>query len=286
MVKRVAKKKAVSNPFDVVSDIPDTGYFIMIYGDAGSGKTSLAGQFEKPLFVITHGENGIYHLKKKKIVPSTVDVIELAPEYNTQSLLKHQYHPGWEKAVSTATTFAKSKHPYKTLIYDTTSGLESLCYQHCAMKLFGGDMDATHNEGFMSYQKGYDKAGEKFWKPEFINACLDCAKAGYNVVLLAHTNTKTSESNLIGEDFERSIPDLRKPVWKRTKKDIQGCFYMGERITVQKTKSTVKPVGSVRFIGVSNETWYYAKNWYNLKSTIPQGENPSETYSKLAKVLF
>ena len=279
-------KSPLNNPysqFGATVDLPNHGHFMMIYGEAGFGKTSLAAQFEKPLFVITHGEHGIYHLKEKDVVPKDIPVVELAPLFTDKEIRKHQFHPGWEKAIDILEKFAAGGHDRQTLVYDTTSGLESLCYQHGACKLYGGDMDCDKYADFM---RGYAKSGEKFWKPEFIDGCLKCAAAGYDVILLAHCNSTSREANLAGKDFDRFLPDLQKAVWKYTKKDLQALLFLGERIHVEKMKGKEKPMSKVRFVGVCNETWYFAKNWRNLSTEIDQGTTPKETYKNIHSKLF
>jgi len=258
----------------------------MFYGNPGEGKTSLAAQFPAPLFVITSGEQGIYHLKKGGVVPADVPVLQLDPLYDEDQIPAGEGHTGWMKLISTLDIFASGKHDRKTLVIDTCSGLEPLCLQHCASIHFAGDMKSRDRGSWNDYHSGPRKAATAYWQAQFINTCLRAKMAGLDIIVLAHS-TSREQKNLEGTDFEMTIPQLSKGFWELIQKDLSDVMFLGRHVNQMidpKTKD--KLVTSIdRFVGVCQSTWYTAKNWENRRDEIEAGNSPQETYKRLMEVL-
>lgn len=276
----------LENPFaELIQEQTKTGKFLMFFSEPGGGKTSLAAQFPDCLFVITSNEQGIHQLKERNVVSTETPVIQLDPLYNEDEIPVGKGHPGWIKAVDIATRFATEDHPYKTLIFDTTSGLEGLCLQHCASMQFNGDMKSRTQDSWNHYSNGPRKAAQTYWESQFLNRCVEATTKGLNVILLAHSTIKTVE-NPNGPDFEIVQPHLCNPVWSYTSKALQGIFFLGKRRRFQTDKAgKVTVSGLTRFIGVETSTWYTAKNWFNLHDEIEAGESPAESYKNFMKVV-
>jgi hypothetical protein len=180
--------------------------------------------------------------------------------------------------------FHTEEHDRQTVVIDTASGLQNLCFQHCASVLFGGDM--VSDNGFMSFYAGYMKSAEQFWQREFLRACNDIVADGKDVILLAHS-TLANQPNPSGPDFQIYSPDLDKRIWNFTKKSVHGILYMGidRQFTKDvKTKKT-KVKTQDKFIGVVNESWYEAKNWFDVQEDIECGSSAKETWSNIASAL-
>lgn len=258
---------AGASPFDDLMDHRTShGKFLMLYSEAGEGKTTLAAQFPNPAFIVTSGEQGIYLYKERSVVSRDIPVIPLEPLFQHCDIPAGKGHPGWMKCISMLQRFRDNEHPYKTLVIDSTSGLQDLCFQHCASMLFDGDMDGKE---FCDFYRGYSKAAEVFWSGEFLPLCLDIVAKGLNVVLIAHSTFKPV-SNPTGSDFDQYRPALYKTIYEYTKKDLHGIFFIGREINVtidQKTKKK-QTLGDRRFIGLSPNTYYTAKTWCT-----PEGVN-------------
>jgi hypothetical protein len=277
--------KAMDNPFNTTTDFIEPGIFILPYGPPGEGKTTVFAHAPAPLFVHTSDEQGIKQALAKGVVPADVKnwLVELEPLFNTGTAPDKVGHPGWIKLMSTMALFEEGNHDRRTLVIDSTSGLQGICHQHCASKLFKGDM--TDPAGFMNYYAGYIKAAEQFWKQEFMVACSRIVAKGYNIILLAHS-TLQNEPNPAGADFQIFAPDLDKRIWNETKKSVQGVLFMGRCQSLKKDeKRKTKVSAEHRFIGVARETWYEAKNWFNLDEPIDVGSTAKETWDNLNKVL-
>lgn len=278
--------KASSNPFDDLIDTRTTqGKFLMLYGEAGEGKTSLAAQFPAPLFVVTSGEQGIFLLKQRSVVSQNLPVIALDELFPHEFIPQGTGHPGWKKCMETLEMFRDDDHPYQTLVIDSVSGLQDLCFQHCASQLFDGDMDS---EAFTGWFRGYSKAAEAFWSAEFLPIILSIVARGLNVVLVAHQDYKQVE-NPSGPDFNRFQPALQKGIWNFTKKDLHGVFYLGREVMVVIDKKTKKKstTGDRRFIGLAPSTYYIAKTWCTPEgiTELECGESAAASWSVLKEAL-
>jgi hypothetical protein len=269
---------------DLIEAKPQHGRFLMLYSPPGMGKTTLAAQFPAPMFITTSGEQGIYLYKERKLVPADIPIIQLEP------LAPHDEipaggHPGYLRCMTAMQRFRDGKHDRQTLVIDSTSGLQDICYQHCASMLFDSDMDS---KDFTAYYAGYTKAAEAFWSSELLSTMLEIVAKGFNVVLIAHSTFKPV-NNPNGPDYDQYRPELDKNIWKYTSKDLHGVFFMGQEILVsidQKTKKK-NTVGERRFIGLSPTTYYTAKSWCTPEgmTEIDCGESAKETWSKLKEAL-
>jgi hypothetical protein len=270
---------------DLIDDKPKHGRFLMLYSPPGMGKTTLAAQFPKPMFITTSGEQGIYLYKERKLVPSDIPIVQLEPLFAHEDIPAASGHPGYNRCMSAMTRFRDGQHDRETLVIDSTSGLQDICYQHCASVLFDGDMDS---KDFTAYYAGYTKAAEAFWSSKLLATMLEIVAKGYNVVLIAHSTFKPV-NNPNGPDYDQYRPELDKNIWKYTSKDLHGVFFLGQEIMVsidQKTKKK-NTVGDRRFIGLSPTTYYTAKSWCTPEgmNEIDCGESAKETWSKLKEAL-
>lgn len=287
--KRAPQRPSViagSNPFeDLTNESAEHGKFLMLYSEAGEGKTTLAAQFPDPVFIVTSGEQGIYLYKQRGLVPQDTPVIQLDPLLPHGEIPAGTGHSGWLKCIATMERFRDASHARKTLVIDSTSGLQDLCFQHCASMLFDGEMDGKE---FTDYYRGYTKAAEAYWSGIFLPLCLEIVARGYNVILIAHSTFKPV-SNPTGPDFDQFRPALYKSIFEYTKKDLHGIFFLGREVSVsidQKTKKKTT-MGDRRFIGLSPNTYYVAKTWCTPEgmNEIDCGESPAQTWANLKQAL-
>lgn len=285
--KSSAVTKALPNPFsDSSTEIKKEGKFILIYSPPGEGKTTLAAQFPDPLFIITHGETGIHSAKRKGVANKNIPVIELEPLYSQQEIPVGKGHPGWDKCISNVEQFAKGKHDRRTLVLDTTSGLESLCFQHCASLQFEGDMQSRAQDCWNHYSAGYRKAAESYWNAELLIHCINAVSNGLNVVMLGHSALRL-QTNPNGPDYNVFSPELQKQVFLYTNKVLHHLWFMGRYQEFVTDKGTKKRTvtSSERFIGVQTETWYTAKNWDNIQEPIICGDSAAKTFAAINSVI-
>ena len=103
-------------------------------------------------------------------------------------------------------------------------------------------------------------------------------------MLLAHSTYKDVD-NPVGPNFKQFIPELDKNIWKYTKKDLHGVFFMGQEMQVVVDTKTKKKqaMGDRRFIGLTPSTYYVAKSWCTPEGVteIDCGESAAETWTNL-----
>lgn len=278
--------KVLANPFSTEQDLPKVGKFILVYGPPGEGKTTVFAHAPDPLFVYTDDEQGIISAITTKVVPENVKdwLIHLDPLFGTESIPDGGGHPGWNKLMQTMDLFESGEHNRRTLIIDSGSGLEALAQQHCASILFKGNMTGYGDGGFMSFYAGYLKTAEQFWRREFMTRCSRIVSKGYNVIIIAHSMLKEIP-NPEGSDFQIFMPSFDRRIWDETKRTVQAIFFMGRSNSVKKVGTKTKVSATNRFIGVSRDTWYEAKNWFNTETPIDVGNTPKETWENLNKIL-
>jgi hypothetical protein len=279
--------KALPNPFsDSSTEIKKEGKFILIYSPPGEGKTTLAAQFPDPLFIITHGETGIHSAKRKGVAAKSIPVIELEPLYSQTEIPIGKGHVGWDKCISNVEQFAKGKHDRRTLVIDTTSGLESLCFQHCASLQFDGDMQSRAQDCWNHYAAGPRKAAESYWNGELLTHCINAVGNGLNVVMLGHSALRL-QANPNGPDYNVFSPELQKQVFLYTNKVLHHLWFMGryQEFTTEKGTRKRTVTSSERFIGVQTETWYTAKNWDNIQEPIICGDSAAKTFAAINSVI-
>ena len=289
VIKRAAVAEAMSNPFATINiDEVNPGKFLLVFGEPGSGKTTTAAHAPAPLIVTTNDEKGIIEAVNAGVVPEEVkDNIIVLPALSDPNKIPAGGHPAWNELISIMDTMLEEKHTRRTLIIDTASGLQPICHQHCASLLFNSNMDDP--QGFMNYQQGYLKAAEHYWNGEFLARCNKLTSAGYNVILICHSTTM-NVPNHGGTDYEAFAPALikgakKENVYDYTMKTVSAILYFG-RHTMLTTSDNKKKVSSqYGFIGVRDQGWYKAKNWYNLKDEIEAGDSAESTWYNLTDKL-
>ena len=142
-------------PYEISRGVKINPQKVVIYGVEGIGKTSLAAQFPRPLFIDTEGGSG--HLDVRRL-----------PEPTSWTMLLDEV------------TWVRD-FPYEcggTLVLDTADWAEKLCIAHvCGAHDLRGIED-------MPYGKAYVYVKEEFGK--LLNLLGECVDRGLNVVVTAH----------------------------------------------------------------------------------------------------
>lgn len=145
---------------------------VIVYGQAGVGKSTFASQWPDPLFI--DAERRTEHLDVSRIeVDSWGEVTGIMGE-----LIK-----------------AKEK-PAKTIVFDTLDHIELMIHDHlCSLSGVTSIEDVGGG-----YGKGYTAAVNE-WR-RFVIGLEKLRAAGYGVLLLAHAHVKTFK-NPLGEDYDK-----------------------------------------------------------------------------------
>lgn len=145
---------------------------ILIYGPPKIGKSTLASEFDSPLFLAT--EAGLNNL----------EVYQVAV-------------PAWEDFLNYCKDIAAGKHEFKTIVIDTVDNLFKACREYVQKK------NGFAHEADLGFGKGYDLV-----KSEFSRTLVKLSLLPYGLVMISHADnveikTRTSTIN-------KSVPTLPK----------------------------------------------------------------------------
>ena len=250
---------------------------ITIVGFAGSGKSSLAGRFNKPIFI--QAENA-------------TSVFEHWPEDKQPSFFPQLPSPNAKRNIKTSDVLLGHlrdlllhEHDFKTVVIDTITALNTLFEQEVVA--FDNNPNCTNmGEAAGGYNKGYLIVADMHAKLRA--ACEHLRKKGITVVFLSHTSiVKMKNRPESGEYVAYSLEmhEKSRQIYVSSSDVVAYLkardFVMGneENKKGQTTKfGRVTNTGERVLITSSDGTIGYidAKNRYNLPDEIEvnKGENP------------
>jgi len=263
---RPTKKKKISEGRGFLGKSP---LKLLLYGPSGVGKTSFCAQFPNPGFIIDPQEEGIRTLTEFNLVPEPA-FIEQADSF--------------EDALSLCGSVAKGTNYHcQTLIIDSLTGFEKLCFIHHCEEHFDGDWST---EGFYSYQKGPKQAAKVDW-PRLIDGLEDVRAAGINVIVIGHSRTKPY-NNPEGPDYDRFVCYCDPETWATTHRWAQGVFFYNYLVELDLSKkkgprTKAKQEGEGRILYTDWAPAFDAKNWFSLAPVIDAGDTSEEAFKEFEK---
>lgn len=246
------------------------GKFIIILGQAGMGKTSLAAQFPDPMFICDETDDGLLDLIDNGQVPEIPSTVAATwTEFIAETKNALQRKPG-------------------SVVFDSLSGIQQLAFKACCKIDYGNDFT---DKGFLSFGKGPDTVikGDDYL-PKWLSLLREFRNQGTNVILTGHTRTKTYD-NPHGGNYDREIPDLHEKVWSLISRSAENILFLTVHVPVRDSKPNQKTKVSGDTIRVlrctSSPVYPEAKNRLNIRDEIllsEEGDNPSQdTYLKFCK---
>lgn len=224
--------------FDKLDDEGDnTPPIIVIYGVDGIGKTTLATEAEKAVYLHTRGENLPSGLKTPKVRMNDYRDIK---EYLEDLLY--------------------DDHDFHWVILDALDGMEPLvweevCYEHNkkSMEEFG-------------FGKGYLFADE-FWG-EILDLIVKLKEEGIGVIILAHPSIELFQSP-ITEPYNRYTIKIHKRANALIREAADIVAFMNHRVNVKEVevtrgKKVSHAEGKTRMIYLTGEAAWDAKNRYSM----------------------
>jgi len=152
---------------------------LTIIGFPGAGKSSLAGLFPSPAFIQSEDSQTVFENLSEEQQPFFMPML---PEANKKKNIS-------TKAVllEQIKEFGTQDHPYKTLIIDSVTSLNSMFERELVE--FDESEAASVQDAAGGFQKGYDIIAN--WHYEIIALCNRLRNAkGMSVVFLAHTGNR------------------------------------------------------------------------------------------------
>lgn len=235
---------------------------LLVYGPSGVGKSSLFAHWPDPGYVIDPDEDGIQDLVEWGQVPE--------PRF-IETVQSHDEHVAFLHDVA-------ARRNCRTLVGDSTTGFEKLCYMDHAAKYFDGDYS---KEGFFSYQQG-PKAASKLGWSDMIAGYRAVWEAGINVVLIAHSRQKTASSPN-GQDYEKFFPYMDTDTWQQLHRWCKTVLFYNMEPEVKKKGLKAKAVedSEQRILYTTKTAFWDAKNRYGLPPNIPLSDTAKEAAAEL-----
>lgn len=249
---------------------------ITIVGFAGSGKSSLAGQFEKPIFIQAENATSVFETLPEDSQPA---FFQQLPIPNAKKNIKPS-----EILLEQLRELITQEHDFKTVVIDTVTALNILFEQEVVE--FDSNGASNIGEAAGGYSKGYLVVAGIHAKMR--SACEHLRKRGITVVFLAHTGIiKMKNRPESGEyvAYSLDMPEKSRAIYVSSSDVVAYLkardFVLGneENKKGQTTKyGRVSNTGERVLITSSDGTIGYidAKNRYNLPDEIEvnKGENP------------
>lgn len=227
---------------NITSGIQARAQRVVIYGTEGIGKSTLASQFPKPLFIDTEGST------------SNMDVKRLDKPTS------------WTMLMNQIAFVKANPDKFKTLVIDTIDWAESLAIESvCAQHGKRGIED-------FGYGNGYTYVREEFGR--LLNKLQELVDIGINVVLTAHSQLRKFEQPDEEGAYDRYELKLGKktssqtaPVVKEWCDLLLFCNYKTMVMTSETKKK--KATGGKRVMYTTHHPAWDAKNRHGLPDELP-----------------
>lgn len=215
---------------------------LIIYGVEGIGKTTLASQFPKPLFIDLEGSTA-----KMKPQPAKM------PDADGYIDMKRQLGQ-----------ILNSKHDYKTLVIDSVDWLESWVKEFV---IANGNVQSIEDFG---YGKGYTLIEEEFRKLlSFLDRLI--IERNMNIILVAHSIIRQATEPGNAAPFDRHELNLSKKVAPLVRQWADAMLFANyKNIVIEGKKGNAHAVGGKERVLYCNHTAVIdAKNRFNLEDVLP-----------------
>ncbi|MGG4444523.1 ATP-binding protein [Brevibacillus fortis] len=228
----------------VISGKVEKAKKVVTYGPEGIGKSSLAAQFPRPIFIDTEG--------------STTEMeVDRLPKPTSWEMLRQQVE--WVKQQGSR---------FGTLVIDTIDWAEMLCVESiCAKHQKNGVED-------FGYGKGYIYVAEELGR--FLNLLSDVIEAGIHVVLTAHAQIiKFEQPDEMGA-YDRYQLKLGQKTGSRTAALVKEWAdmvlfinYKTFSVATDKEGKKNKGQGGTRTVYATHHPAWDAKNRHGLPDEFP-----------------
>lgn len=254
-----AKKSALNKPL-----------IITLFGDAGSGKTSLACEFPNAFLIQTRGESVPRDVTNQ---PEQLDAIG--------SKKTEGDHPIWDESelFDQLMALIREDHGYKTLIVDSATGLEDLFVANII------DVQPAKQKSMNAAMSGYGSAWDAVAaKHGRVRKAAELLrdKKGMNVIFLCHANVDRVEPP-DAEAYTKYALQLHKktaPIYTN-QSDVVGFVHQRIYTTGDGDVKKAKTSGD-RVVGVDLTPANVSKNRLGLTGELKyeKGSNPFEEYTQ------
>ena len=222
------------------SGVSATPLKIVVHGQEGVGKTTLASQAPAPIFI--------------------------APEKGFGLLGSHRLSPeNWLDAIELLRMIRAEGKEYKTVVLDTADWMEALCWEHlCKIN----HVDSIEKVGG-GYGKGYTAAYEQFRL--MFSEFDQLQEQGKHVIILAHSAIRPFNPPE-GTPYDRYAMKLNKQVAGLLAEWADVLLFARFKTFTSKERGAKKAYatgGQEREMRTSHDALFDAKNRFGLPETLP-----------------
>ena len=211
----------------------------VIYGAEGLGKSTIASQFPRPLFIDTEGST------------SELDVVRF------ESIPK-----SWQEFAQMVTYVKDHPGCCETLVIDTIDWAEKLCIQHICQ------LCGKESLGDFSYGTGHVRLAEEFQK--LLSVLSEINDSGIHVVMTAHSQLRKFERPDESGAYDRFELKLEKKTAQLVKEWATMLLFCDYEIhVVRDDNNKAKAHGGSRVIHTTHHPCWDAKNRKGMPEKMP-----------------
>ncbi|WP_418460378.1 ATP-binding protein [Brucella intermedia] len=216
---------------------------IAIYGTPGVGKTSLAAEFPKPIYLYVEGEEP----------PDGIDL----PSAEITS---------FSDLLDTFGEILTEEHEFQTVILDSVDKIEPMVWAATCARNGWDSIDSNDKGSPTAFGKGY-LAADVEWK-EYHEAIAALNRAGLFVIQILHSEAKSFNDPLV-DSYDRYRPKLQKRALDLVIENCKALLFLNRRTSVKQVKEGFggekknKPEGmsgAERVIHTDERAGFLAKN--------------------------
>jgi len=216
---------------------------VLIYGEAGVGKTTFGAKSEKPVFITPEGGTD-------QVFGSDDQPVDEMPGITD-----------WNSVRAAIKRLQVEVHPFKTLVIDSADWLERLC--HAAIIGDSGKSIITVDKG---YGAGHAKAENMF--SELVNDLSELRdKRGMGIIFTAHAHVKQVKDPSMSSDYDSFEIKCHEKVASVLREWVDAMLFVRHKtlMTVSDNTDKARAVGdNTRVVYASQQPSFKAKNRYNL----------------------
>lgn len=231
-------QQAPDPEFQVIKGKTPKAWMVLLYGQEGIGKSTLATFAPKPFFLDIENSLERVDCERSPVLSTWPDI---------QKWLRYFY----------------TSTDYQTLVIDTTTALE---------EVLTAKILATHKKKTLSefgYGLGFDIL-EKEWL-DVLKILAEIKAIGRNILFVGHNKVETFKDPTT-EDYDRFVPKLHKKVASLLTAKVDAVLFARNEIIVKEKESSdkVRAIGTgQRLLYTQDSPAFSAKNRFGLAPFVP-----------------